>query len=283
MNIQDLLDDDTSIASFPSVYHQFQEAMQNEHTSFAEIGEIIIHDSGLAARLLQIVNSAFYGFPEKIDKISHAISWIGTYDLGNLLLSTVVIDKFKSIPESVINMESFWQHSIACGLIARELSSYKENLDSEKFFVAGMLHDIGQLILCTKLPELTLKIQLDNQTQLEQLHITEFQVLGFDHAELGGRLLKNWNLSNFIVESTTFHHNPNLAPNFALEASILYMPDALANTMKLGSSGESTVSHILDEEARKRIQLPDGIRLSDIQERIYKAYEETASLFLQVA
>ena len=283
LDIQDLLDDDISIASLPRVYHQFQEAMCDKNTSFTEIGKIIIHDSGLTARLLGIVNSAYYGFPAKIEKISHAIGWIGTDDLSNLLLSTVVIDKFKSIPDSVINMESFWQHSIASGLIARELASYTETLEPEKYFIAGMLHDIGQIVLCKKLPELTLKILLDNQTQPKQLHIAEFEELGFDHAELGGRLLEKWNLSEFHVEITTFHHDPNRAPNYSLGASILYFADILANTMKLGSSGESTVPPVIDEEAWERIQLPEQIRLTDLKEKIYKAYDETVGLFLQVA
>jgi len=283
LDIQDLLDNDLSIVSIPRVYYQFQEAMCNKNTSFAEIGEIIIHDSGLTARLLRIVNSAFYGFPGKVEKISHAIGWIGTDQLSDLILSTVVLDKFKSIPDSVINMESFWQHSIACCLIARELASYNENLEPEKFFVAGMLHDIGQIILCTKLPELTLRILLDNHTEPKPLHITEFHELGFDHTELGGKLLKKWNLSEFHVETTAFHHNPNLAPNYSLETSILYFADILANTMKLGSSGESAVPPIIDEEAWERIQLPDQIRLSDLKEKIYEAYNETVSLFLQVA
>ncbi len=214
MDIQDLLDDDISIASLPRVYHQFQEAMCDKNTSFTEIGEIIIHDSGL---------------------------------------------------------------------IARELASYTETLEPEKYFIAGMLHDIGQIVLCKKLPELTLKILLVNQTQPKQLHIAEFEELGFDHAELGGRLLEKWNLSEFHVEITTFHHDPNRAPNYSLGASILYFADILANTMKLGSSGESTVPPVIDEEAWERIQLPEQIRLTDLKEKIYKAYDETVGLFLQVA
>ena len=107
--------------------------------------------------------------------------------------------------------------------------------------------------------------------------------MGFDHAELGGRLLEKWNLSEFNVEITTFHHDPNRAPNYSLGASILYFADILANTMKLGSSGESTVPPVIDEEAWERIQLPEQIRLTDLKEKIYKAYDETVGLFLQVA
>ena len=169
------------------------------------------------------------------------------------------------------------------GLIARKLASYNENLVPEKFFVAGMLHDIGQIVLCTKLPELTLKILREIESQPKPLHFAEIEELGFDHAELGGRLLKKWNLSEFHVETTTFHYDPNRAPNFTLEASIVYLADILANTMELGSSGESTVPSIIDEETWRRLQLPDRISLSDLKAKIYKTYDETVSLFLQVA
>lgn len=283
MDILDLLDDDNSIVSLPSVYIQFQEAMSNKNPSFADIGDIIIYDSGLTARLLRIVNSAYYGLPGKVEKISHAIAWIGIDDLSNLLLSTVVIDKFKSIPESVINMESFWQHSIACGLIAREIASYNENLDSEKFFVAGMLHDIGQIILCMKLPELTMKILLELQSQSEPLHVLEHEELGFDHAELGGKLLDKWNLSQFNVETTMFHHCPSYAPHYSMEASIIYLADILAGTLQWGCSGETSVPAILDEDVWERIQLPERIKLSDLKEKIHEAYDETVNLFLQQA
>jgi len=283
MDILTLLEDDTSLVSFPRVYAQFQEAMSDENVSFSEIGDIIIYDSGLSARLLRIVNSAFYGFPQKIETISHAIGVIGTRELSDLMLSTIVVDKFKSIPESMINMESFWQHSVACGLIARELASQKENLDPEKFFTAGMLHDIGQVILCMKLPQLSMRILLSLQSRQEPLQELEHEELGFDHAELGGKLLNKWNLSPFHVETTTFHHEPAKAPNYSMETSIIYLADILANTMKLGCSGESKIPAILDENVWEIIQLPDRINLSDLREKIQASYDEIMNIFLQSA
>jgi HD-like signal output (HDOD) protein len=281
MDIQNLLDDDLSIATLPGVYHQFQEATICDNNSFGKIGEIILQDSGLTARLLQIVNSAYYGFSEPVEKISDAIAVVGTEQLNDLLLSTVVIDKFKPIPESVINMESFWEHSIACGLIARELASYKSNLDSEKFFIAGMLHDIGQIVLCSKLPLLTMKFLLDLQSQSEQIDCLEKEELGFDHADLGAALLKKWNLSDFHVEMVAFHHKPQLSPNFQYEASILYFADVLASTMQLGSSGEKPVSQNFVEEAWENLEISDQISLFDLKQKVAETYDETVSLFLQ--
>lgn len=281
MDIQSLLDDDVNIVSLPGVYYQFQEAMSSQNTSFAEIGDIIIYDSGLTAKLLKLVNSAYFGLPAKIEKVSHAISWVGTDELTNLLLSTVVIDQFNSIPDSVINMESFWQHSIACGLIARKLASYNEHLDTEKFFIAGMLHDIGQLVLSTKLPALTLKLLLETQTLDKQLHELEHENLGFDHAELGAKLLEKWNLSEFNVETAACHHTPDLAPNYSQETSIIHYADALANSMNLGCSGESAFQYELEGEAWERLQLPDQINLSSLKEEITNSYEEAVDIFLQ--
>ena len=281
MDTNKLLDGDLSVGSLPSIYQQFQEAMSDESTSFDEIGKIILYDSVLTARLLQIVNSPYYGFSDRIETVSDAISVVGTMHLSDLILSTVVVDKFNSIPESVVNIESFWKHSIACGLIARELASYNEDLDTEKFFVAGMLHDIGQILLCTKLPELTLKILLENQSEPKHLHEAESEELGFDHAELGAKLLGKWNLSEFHVELTKFHHNPSLAPNFAKEASILNFADVLVNIMQLGSSGETTISPELEKATYEGVELPDQVSLSDFKESIYEKFDETVKLFLQ--
>ncbi len=283
MDIQTLIDDDLPIATPPGVYHQFQEAMATDDASFDKFGEIILHDSGLTARLLQIVNSAYYGFSEPIEKISDAISVVGIEQLSHLVLSTVVTDKFKSIPESVLNMESFWEHSIACGLIARELASHRNNLDPEKFFVAGMLHDIGQIVLCSKLPLLSMKFLLDLQSQSEQIDVLEKEELGFDHAELGASLLKKWNLSDFHVEIVTYHHTPSQSPNFAFEASILHFADVLANNMQFGSSGEKPVSIKLEEEAWENLGMSGKISLSDLKKKISKIYDETVNLFFQIS
>ena len=131
-----------------------------------------------------------------------------------------------------------------------------------------MLHDIGQIILCLKLPQLSLQIQMELQPRQEPLQELEPEELGFDHAELSGRLLNKWNLTDFHVETTTFHHEPGNAPNYSLEASIIYLADILANTMKWGCSDESKIPSILDENVWEIVQLPDRINLSDLRDQI---------------
>jgi HD-like signal output (HDOD) protein len=180
-------------------------------------------------------------------------------------------------------MKSFWKHSIACGLIVRELATYKSNLDPEKFFIAGMLHDVGQIILCSKLPLLSLKILLDLQSQSEQIDILKKEELGVDHADLGASLLKIWNLSDFQVEveMVAFHHKPNHSPHFVFEASILHFADVLANTMHLGKSGEQSVSPKLEKETWVNLGISEKVSLINFKKKIYEIFDETVSLFLQ--
>ena len=139
MEIQELFSADVQIPSLPDVYYKFKEAMDNPEGSFEEISDIIATDPGLSVRLLRIVNSAYFGFPSKIETISHAIGVVGLEQLNNLVISTVIMERFKGIPDSVMNMDSFWKHSIACGLAAKIISSHKEEPNTERFLQGSAL------------------------------------------------------------------------------------------------------------------------------------------------
>jgi HD-like signal output (HDOD) protein len=136
MEIQELFSTGVKIPSLPDVYYEFKDAMDDPEGSFDEISNVIATDPGLTVRLLRIVNSAYFEFPSKIETISHAIGVVGLDQLNNLVISTVIMDQFKGIPDSVINMNSFWKHSIAYGLAAKIISSHNGEINTEKFFVA---------------------------------------------------------------------------------------------------------------------------------------------------
>ena len=127
------------IPSLPMIFTRIDEAVNNPRSSLADIGRIISEDSSLTARLLKIVNSAFYSFPSKIETISRAVTVVGTQQLRDLALATSVMKLFQGIPPDLINMEAFWKHSIACGVAARVLAAHKREANIERFFVAGIL------------------------------------------------------------------------------------------------------------------------------------------------
>ena len=119
INPHDLLKGYVEISSLPSVYTRLNEAVNSPRASMSDIARIISEDAGLTVRLLRIVNSAFYGFPAKVESISRAATILGTHELRALALATSVTTMFKGIPADLVNMDSFWRHSIACGVTAR--------------------------------------------------------------------------------------------------------------------------------------------------------------------
>jgi HD-like signal output (HDOD) protein len=160
MIIQELFQEETLIPSLPEIFYQLKQAIDDPESSFDEIGKIVGNDPGLTARLLKIVNSAFFGFPQQVETISQAIGIIGREQLSDLVISTVVMNQFNNIPQSSLNMESFWKHSIACGLSAQNLALAIGEANLERYFVAGLLHDIGRLVIGIELPFKILEVSL---------------------------------------------------------------------------------------------------------------------------
>lgn len=278
-SIQDMIEGDNQLASLPDIFFQFKEVMEDPESSFLDVGEVISHDPALTSRLLRIVNSAFYGFPEKIATVSHAIGIIGLDQLNDLVLSTVVVDQFRKIPGDAINMRVFWEHSIACAIAARIIASYKNELSPERFFVAGMLHDIGRLVICMKAPEEALEALNLSKSKDCLLHTAEQEVLGFDHAEVGSALLKAWNLPEIHVKTAAYHHKPTKAANYCVEASIIHIADIVAKALDKGIGCETFIPE-MNKGALEFCQVGESVFVSTIMQGVVTKFEETAQVFL---
>ena len=283
MDIQELFNSSVEIPSLPDVYYEFKDAMDDPEGSFDEVSNIIATDPGLTAKLLRIVNSAYFGFPSKIETISHAIGVVGLEQLNNLVISTVIMERFKGIPDSVMNMDSFWRHSIACGLAAKIISSHREEINTERFFVAGMLHDIGRLIIALTTPFNILSVFMRCKSENIPRHEAEKDILEFTHADVGKLLLKNWSLPVFHQEVVGNHHQPEKNLTFAKEASIIHVADHIVNHLELGDSGESSFPSPMNKTAWDNLGLPDGITLASLSKEIQKSFNATAQVFLQAA
>ena len=222
LKISDLLSGDLQLASPPTVYFELKKITDDPSKSLVEAGRIIEKDPGLTARLLKIVNSAFFGFPAKISTISHAITLIGVRELENLVLATLVIDKFSSMPSGLISMRDYWATSLRCALNAKELSNHLSEFEaSDTIFVCGLLHDIGRLIFYRRIPALAREIGLQKAgSDKEEAHI-EKNLLGFDHFETGAELAVLWNLPAMIETTIRNHTEPDLAGQFSHEANLV--------------------------------------------------------------
>ncbi len=282
MNIDEWFQEETQIPSLPHIFYEFKEAVDDPNRSFDDVAEIVSCDTGLTARMLKIVNSAFFGFPSQIETISHAIGIIGIQHLNDLVLSTVVMGCFKDIPSETIDMESFWKHSLACALTSKILATKMEVPNPERVFVSGLLHDIGRLIICSKASLETLKIFFLMNNQNLELQMAEREALGFDHADVGARLLKEWNLPKIHEEIIQYHHNPSQASTFPVECAIVHVADILVNSLELGTSGE-TVAQEFDEGASQKTNIQDESFRSLLVDEVEKQFDETFQLFFQPA
>lgn len=253
-----LIDETSTVYSLPLFYERLNETINHPRSSIDDIARIITEDQGLTARLLRLANSPMFGCYAKVDSISKAVTIIGTQPLRDLALAASVMGVFKGIPEELMNMASFWQHSIACGIIARSLAVYRREANVERLFVAGMLHDVGQVVLAAARPEIMrglLEAQRDSGRFYREL---EYERLGFDHADLGGGLLKKWKIPVSIAEPVICHHCPACAGQFRLETALIHLADAICEAMEFGHGAECGVPPF-DEPAWERLGLSPGM------------------------
>ena len=223
------------LASPPEICATVFELLRSPTASARDFGEIIGRDPNLTARLLRMVNSSFYGLATSVDTVSRAIAIIGHRELHTLLLAITAISSFSHIAKTLVNMDTFWRHSVYCGLVSRALARRCRVLHPERLFVVGLLHDLGSLVIYRKAPQIAAQLLELAQGNEEALYRAELEHLGFSHAELGGLLLRRWSLPDVLQEAVRYHHNPGSAPSVALEASIVHIGDILANRSELGA------------------------------------------------
>ncbi len=228
------------LPTLPMLLFRINEIMAKPTSSANDIAAVISKDTALTARILRIVNSAFYGFPSRIDSVSRAVAIIGTRQLSMLASGISVVRMFRDIPSDMMDMDSFWRHSIGCGVHARIIASYHGIQNTERLFLSGLLHDIGRLILYSYEPRPARYAIVKARRIDSAVREVECEELGFDHAETGGMLLKRWKLPVLIEHAVRYHHTPQEAP-YPLEPSILHMADIMTHAMAIGSSGERFV------------------------------------------
>lgn len=225
-----------SLVSLPEVCIQVNSMVDDEHSSAADIARVISQDPGLTARLLKIANSTFYRFPSKIETVSRAVTIIGTRELRFLVLAASAVRSFDRISSDDIDMASFWRHSVYCGVIARILAGRCRVLHNERLFVAGLLHDVGRLVMLARIPDLVQVMRFRARQANEPMFEAERDVFDTDHGEVGAELMKLWRLPASLQTAAAYHHEPRRAPEYALEASLVHIANALAHLAERGSS-----------------------------------------------
>jgi putative nucleotidyltransferase with HDIG domain len=235
------------IASPPRVFKRVNEIVNDPDSTTEDIARVIAEDAGITLRLLRVVNSAFFGYQQKIDSLDQAVMALGTRQVRDLVLATTVADIFEGLPSDLINMDSFWRHSLACGAMARSLAQVRQEMNLEPFFLGGVLHDVGRLVMFSKMPGECREIVARCLKTNEVMQTVEREVFGYDHAEVGGCLLSTWGLPPQLEEAVAAHHLPQRASRNPLLAAVVHIADMVVNALKLGNSGVPVMSPAIEK------------------------------------
>lgn len=268
-----------TLVSLPTIFFQIERAINHPSSSSTDIAKALCTDQGLSARLLRIANSAFYGFPQRVESVDQAIRIIGTRQLHDLVLATVVLTQFRGVDANLVTMKSFWQHSFACGIAARSLATLRRESNVEHFFVAGLLHDIGSLVLYQEFPQRAAVALEMHRRDKEALDEVERSVIGCDHGQVGAALMTLWKLPESYRDVAANHHNPVGCRSPSVSTAVVHIADLLVTALALGSNGEIGLPRFCGE-AWDVVALPPS-DLGRVAENVLSLLEETLRLFTE--
>jgi HD-like signal output (HDOD) protein len=244
---------DITLPEMPSIVVELNDVITNPRSTADDIAQVVQKSPSLTAMLLKLVNSTFYSLPSKIDKISSAVILIGTKEIAALALGISILSTFDKIPKKIVDMFQFLKHSIACGIISRMLATQKGIPQTEQFFVSGLLHDLGRLILYNNFPEDSLNILCLSRATKKLLYEAEKDYLGCNHSHVAKLLIQQWKLPISLENNVFYHHNPSEAPQ-PIPATLIHLADIITNGLGIGTSGERFVPP-LDTKAWDDLEL----------------------------
>jgi HD-like signal output (HDOD) protein/CheY-like chemotaxis protein len=200
------------LPSMPSLYLRLVEKASRPDTSLEEIASIVNKDIAMTAQVLKLANSSFFGLGRQLSNAEDAVAYLGLDTIKALVLSVHAFSQFEKIETGALKIESLWTHSLQVASLAKRISKLEgqEPKAAEEAFTAGMLHDIGKLVLAVNMPaEYTEAIRIFHSGL--ELPLAELQVFGANHADVGGYLIGLWGLAVPVVEAVALHHCPSRA------------------------------------------------------------------------
>jgi putative nucleotidyltransferase with HDIG domain len=252
-----------SLPSLGSINKALQDLLLMESRFTTQIAEIIRRDPSLTARLLRLVNSVYYGLTTPVSSIEEAVFYLGVREIRQLVVVTPLIEDFQRLSKQCdFPWREFWQHCIGTALLTREIVGAVQLPGEESEYVAGLVHDIGKLVMAWAFPDHFSEIHRQAIESKRDLIEIENEILGMDHAELGALYLERHRLPEMMIKTARFHHQPEKADAFARVVASAQIADMLLRSEKIGISGNYV------EVTREQCMQASGwkILLTDTQE-----------------
>lgn len=228
-NLDQILTQVKELPSLPEIYIKVSDLLDKDESSAQEIGIAVQADISITSRILKMVNSAYYGLQRPVASVPQAVSLLGAQQLKHILIGSVLEGLFKNIDNIEFSMEEFWRHSIKTAIIGRHLAMQNAYIiDHEALFTAGLLHDIGQLVIAGQMPGYRIEIERLRATKGISFVEAETEVLGFSHTDVSEALMRKWGLPELLIHCAGNHHKLIHEGPYADASSIVYLANALS-------------------------------------------------------
>jgi len=282
LSIRKTLETISNIPTLSIVLEKLTRLLENPRTSAEEIGKAITTDQALAAKVLRLVNSAFYGFPGKISTITHAVVILGFSTVKNIVLTASIFDAFpkKSGNMAGFDMEKFWLHSIGCGAASHAIAKRIGFREIEECFIAGLIHDIGKIILFYYFPKEFEAVFQNVKKERILFAESEKKILGITHEEIGEIIAKRWNLPENFQNVVRFHHFPSSERPFYSMTGIVHTSDIIVRAMDIGNGGDDRIP-VISDNVWKDFGF-EAIALESLMESIEEEFGK-ATVFMQIS
>lgn len=207
ITLDQLIGKGVDLPSLPEIYLRVSQQLEDENASVEQIGITVQNDPAISSRVLKMVNSAYYGLPNQVASIDQAVTLLGRERLKHILIGPVLRGVFSSQDDPAFSMQAFWQHSIKTAIIARHLAQQSTQIDEpEAMFTAGLLHDIGKLLLINKYPERMLAAEEYMIQKRVDILSAELSQIGLTHTAVGEALMDHWGLPKLLIDCAASHH-----------------------------------------------------------------------------
>jgi len=207
ITLDQLIGKGVDLPSLPEIYLRVSQQLEDENASVEQIGITVQNDPAISSRVLKMVNSAYYGLPNQVASIDQAVTLLGRERLKHTLIGSVLRGVFSSQDDPAFSMQAFWQHSIKTAIIARHLAQQSTQIDEpEAMFTAGLLHDIGKLLLINKYPERMLAAEEYMIQKRVDILSAELSQIGLTHTAVGEALMDHWGLPKLLIDCAASHH-----------------------------------------------------------------------------
>jgi HD-like signal output (HDOD) protein len=283
LNIQRFI---ARIPSFSTTVAKVLDICNRPDAAASDLNRVISYDPVLTGQMIKLINSAYYGLPNRVTSLTRAIIMLGINTVKNMVLSTSVLARFKKrLNISALTIDDFWQHSLGVAVIAKAIAKRLQvPMDEhEEYFVAGLMHDLGKIPLITCYPELYQQALNAAKGPRLALLQAENAAIGIDHCQVGYLIGAKWKLVDRVQAAILAHHEPavDLHKSDWLIWCITGLANQLANLFSIGSSGDADIDSKLAGRLAKHIGIDFNALArmkSDIEVEI-----EKARIFLQVA